>query len=58
MGGIKPSSVVFMTNGVHVLSSEGVDPNFTLFTGEDFKEKTEPYVSTDFVGFPSSRSHS
>jgi 5-formaminoimidazole-4-carboxamide-1-beta-D-ribofuranosyl 5'-monophosphate synthetase len=46
-----PSSVVFMTNGVYVLNSEGVEPNFTLFTGEEFIEKTEPYVRTDFVGF-------
>ncbi|EFX63302.1 hypothetical protein DAPPUDRAFT_328595 [Daphnia pulex] len=35
--------------------SEGVEPNFTLFTGEEFMEKTQPYVQTDFVGFPYSR---
>jgi hypothetical protein len=46
-----PSSVVFMTNGVYVTNSEGVVPNFTLFTGEDFIETTKPLVRTDFVGF-------
>jgi hypothetical protein len=37
------------------LNSEGVEPNFTLFTGEEFMEKTKPHVPTDFVGFPTSR---
>lgn len=50
-----PSSVVFMTNGVYVSNSDGVDPDFTLFTGQDFLETTEPYVRTDFVGFRDTR---
>jgi hypothetical protein len=51
-GGIKPSSVVFMANGVHVVEGKGVEPNFTMFTDEELIDKTQPSVPTDFLGFP------
>jgi hypothetical protein len=41
-----------MANGVHVVEGEGVDSNFTMFTGEELIDKTQPFVSTDFLGFP------
>ncbi len=52
MGGIMPSSVVCMANGVHVVEGKSVDPNFTMFIGEELIDKTQPFVPTDFLGFP------
>jgi hypothetical protein len=50
-GGIKPSSVVFMPFGVHVIPGKGVMENFTIFAGEDLIEKTKMDLKNDFFGF-------
>lgn len=50
-GGIKPSSVVFMPFGVHVIPGKGVMENFTIFIGEDLIEKTKMDLKNDFFGF-------
>ncbi|EFX68861.1 hypothetical protein DAPPUDRAFT_329703 [Daphnia pulex] len=44
-GGIKPSSVVFMANGVNVVQGKGVVMDFTRFTG--LIETTKPHLEND-----------
>jgi hypothetical protein len=42
-----------MANGVEVVQGKGVVPNFSIFTGDELIEKTQPYVmGNNFVGFP------
>lgn len=43
-GGIKPSSVVFMPFGVHVIPGKGVMENFTIFTGEDLTLRKQKWI--------------